>query len=139
MTKCLHSCAYCFPGPCKDGCGACPNCANANKAAPAQPAASLNTAGSNHLDPIGAASEAALPAYLEGRPTRERCAMCQRISPVGFHVPTEVWQACVHPHWQNSVLCLGCFISQADEKLIAWDRHITFYPVSLKSHLEIGP
>lgn len=83
--------------------------------------------------------DADLPAYLdylEGQPTRERCLMCQRISSVGFHVPDEVWRACVHPSRQNDVLCLCCFISMADEKLVPWDKHIAFYPVSLRSHLE---
>lgn len=69
-------------------------------------------------------------------PTRERCQMCHRYSPIGFHVPDWLWQLAVHPHWQNSILCLGCFIQGADEKLLRWDRHITFYPVSLASHLE---
>lgn len=68
-------------------------------------------------------------------PTRERCQMCNRISAVGFWVPNEIWKAAVHPHWQESPLCLGCFASQADEKLIHWEREIKFYPVSLVSHL----
>ena len=68
-------------------------------------------------------------------PTRERCAACQQISPVGFYVPNKVWTAVVHPFFQNSILCLRCFISRADEKLIAWDEVIKLYPVSLASHL----
>ena len=74
--------------------------------------------------------------YLEGRCTRERCGICHKISPVGFWVPNEVWEACVHPRHQNDVLCLSCFISMADEKLVRWDKHIQFYAVSLASHLE---
>lgn len=69
-------------------------------------------------------------------PTRERCQMCHRISSVGFHVPDAVWEAAVHPHWRNSVLCVQCFIAQADEKLLRWDEEIRFFPVSLRSHLE---
>ena len=70
--------------------------------------------------------------------TRERCGMCHRISSVGFSVPDEVWKAAVHQHWQNDILCLQCFISQADEKLLPWDREIAFYPVSLKAHLAMA-
>lgn len=69
-------------------------------------------------------------------PTRERCQMCHRISAVGFSVPDWLWKVAVHPRWRNSVLCIYCFIEGADEKLLRWDRHITFYPVSKASHLE---
>ena len=69
-------------------------------------------------------------------PTRERCQACHQISPVGFHVPDTMWRAVVHPHFQNSILCLPCFISRADEKLIDWSAVITLYPVSLASHLQ---
>jgi hypothetical protein len=68
-------------------------------------------------------------------PTRERCAVCHKISSVGFHVPNELWLAVVHPQFNNSILCLNCFISYADEKQAKWDRVIKFYPVSLASHL----
>lgn len=71
-----------------------------------------------------------------GISTRERCAACQRISPVGFHVPNEIWEAVVHPHFCNSILCLFCFASRADEKLIMWERDIKLFPVSLASHLK---
>ena len=67
--------------------------------------------------------------------TRERCQMCHQISSVGFWVPDEIWKTSVHPHWQHSVLCLNCFISQADEKLVTWHKEIKFYPVSLVDHL----
>jgi hypothetical protein len=78
-------------------------------------------------------------ARLEGSltliATRERCQMCHHVNAIGFHVPNAVWLAAVHRHWQNSILCLSCFVSQADEKLIAWDEGIVFYPVSLRTHL----
>jgi hypothetical protein len=68
-------------------------------------------------------------------PTRERCQACQQPSPVGFSVPDDVWEAVVHPSLRNSILCLPCFISRADEKLIAWDEQIELFPVSLAKHL----
>ena len=74
---------------------------------------------------------------LEAVPTRERCGVCHKISPVGFHVPNELWDAVVHPQFNNSILCLNCFISYADEKLARWDTVIKFYPVSLAAHLEV--
>lgn len=55
---------------------------------------------------------------------------------MSFHVPREIWQMAVNPHWQNSVLCLMCFISQADEKLIRWEQGIRFLPTSLRTQLE---
>lgn len=67
--------------------------------------------------------------------TRERCQLCGDISPVGFHVPDETWRAAVHPSLVHSVLCLPCFASMADEKLIRWDEGIRVFPVSLAGHL----
>ena len=70
--------------------------------------------------------------------TRERCAACQEVSPVGFHVPNEVWEAVVHPQFVHSILCVRCFVSRADEKLVAWDESIEFYPVSFVTHLNMA-
>lgn len=69
-------------------------------------------------------------------PMRETCAMCHDVSPVGFHAPDQVWQEVVHPHYQNSVICLRCFIRRADEKLVAWENGIQLFPVSLHTHLQ---
>lgn len=70
--------------------------------------------------------------------TREWCAMCNRVSPVGFHVPDEVWAEVVHPRYQHSTICLSCFAARADEMLIEWDRDIALFPVSLKTHIAEG-
>jgi hypothetical protein len=72
---------------------------------------------------------------VEPIPTRERCAACQQVSPIGFWVPNEMCATVVHPFFQNSILCLQCFISRADEKLIDWSAAIKLYPVSLAHHL----
>jgi hypothetical protein len=69
-------------------------------------------------------------------PTREICGLCHRVSPVGFWVPNDVWAEVVHPHYRESVHCLSCFIERADEKLVKWDRVITFRPTSLRTHIE---
>ncbi len=76
-----------------------------------------------------------LKTLMNNTPTRERCAACQQISPVGFAVSNEIWEAVVHPQFVNSILCLLCFISRADEKLVPWDKAIKLYPVSLYTHL----
>lgn len=67
--------------------------------------------------------------------TRERCGLCHHISPIGFWVPNEIWDAVVHPHYHEAIHCLQCFTDRADAKLIEWDRDIQFYPVSFVAHL----
>lgn len=67
--------------------------------------------------------------------TREFCALCHRVSPVGFWVPNHVWREVVHPSRVNDILCPACFIARADEKMIDWDSQIKFFPVSLHTHL----
>ena len=69
-------------------------------------------------------------------PVRERCAACHHISPISFAVPDEVWNAVIHPQFVNSILCLSCFASRADEKMVRWCRDITFYPTSMATLVE---
>jgi len=71
------------------------------------------------------------------RPHREICALCHEVSRVGFWVPDKVWNQAVHPHYQNSILCLRCFTRWADERSVEWDKEIKFYPVSWITHCEI--
>jgi len=68
-------------------------------------------------------------------PTRERCGVCHHVSPVGFSVPDGVWQTAVPEYFAQAVMCIGCFASFADERMIAWDAKIEFWPVSLRTHL----
>lgn len=79
------------------------------------------------------------PAYPDGRATREICRICWRPSPVGFTVPDRIWQLAVHPEHQEHVLCIGCFTAYADERMVAWDRDIEFWPVSAATMLEEVP
>lgn len=79
-------------------------------------------------------SERILDAIPSDLTTRERCAMCHRYSPVGFHVPNEIWRASVHPHYSESILCIMCFAHGADERGVAWETGITLYPVSFATH-----
>jgi len=71
--------------------------------------------------------------------SREICKLCWHVNAVGFQVPDAVWAEVAPAHLLSSVICLQCFTRLADEKLIAWDRAITLYPVSLATHLEINP
>ncbi len=66
--------------------------------------------------------------------SREICGACQRPSPLGFHVPEEVWEACVPRRFVTSPLCVLCFATFGDEAGVAWDRQIKFFPVSLVTH-----
>ncbi len=68
--------------------------------------------------------------------SREICKSCHHINPVGFTVPDEVWELAVPSRLRDNVLCLGCFVRLADERLISWDKHIEFFPVSLLTHLK---
>ena len=71
--------------------------------------------------------------------SREICKICYHIGGVGFMVPDEVWKLVVPPRLRDDVLCLGCFTRLADERLIPWDDHIEFFPVSLWTHLQPLP
>lgn len=73
------------------------------------------------------------PSY----PHREICGLCHRVSPVGFWVPNDVWTSVVHISQREVIHCLSCFIERADEKLVEWDKEIKFFPVSVRSHLEL--
>lgn len=70
--------------------------------------------------------------------TRERCGLCHKISPVGFSVSDDLWKWAVPEQYRDTILCLGCFISFADERMLPWDLNIRLFPVSLHTHLEGG-
>lgn len=69
--------------------------------------------------------------------SREICKICFHVNTIGFHVPDDVWNVVVPEYLQPSVVCLACFTRLADEKLVAWDRKIEFFPVSLAKHLDV--
>lgn len=66
---------------------------------------------------------------------RQRCAVCHQVDPVMFWVPGPVWGQVVPVEFQQSIVCLRCFVSYADEIMVAWDEEIAFAPVSLATHL----
>lgn len=77
-----------------------------------------------------------MPETPTAGPVREICADCGRVSPVGFHVPDEVWEAVLPDEYRHEVLCIMCFARRADRQYIAWDEEITFFPVSKQTHRE---
>ena len=68
--------------------------------------------------------------------TREMCKMCHKENPVGFTVPYSVWKEVVPESLIDSVVCITCFTSLGDKKMVKWDVDIKFYPVSLVTHFE---
>jgi len=61
---------------------------------------------------------------------REICSLCHEVSRVGFWVPDDVWELATHRSYRNSIICLRCFTRLADERCVAWDKQIKFFPVS---------
>lgn len=68
---------------------------------------------------------------------RETCKCCWTPSPVGFHVPDELWRAVVPERLQEEVLCIMCFARLADEAMVYWEKGIELFPVSQASLHEI--
>ena len=69
--------------------------------------------------------------------SREICKSCWNINALGFHVPDDIWNAAVPELLRDRILCIVCFARFADERLIAWEKVIEFFPVSMASHLEL--
>ena len=65
--------------------------------------------------------------------TREICQRCNQVSAVGFFAQPEIW-AMVAGQWRDSILCLTCFARLGDEKHVAWETGMQFFPVSYASH-----
>jgi hypothetical protein len=70
-------------------------------------------------------------------PIRQWCAMCGQIHKVDFHVPDQIWKEAIHPNFQNSVVCLNCFMSRADEKFLEWDKEIVLRPCSFYTQRQL--
>ena len=65
--------------------------------------------------------------------SREICKICYHVNAVGFHVPDRIWEAIIPRKFQRGVVCLSCFTRLGDEKIVAWDDDIQFFPVSAAS------
>lgn len=71
-------------------------------------------------------------------PCRQKCAACFHIMPIDYHVTDEIWYEVVPTLLNNSIICLNCFTSWADEKLLPWDKEIEMRPTSLHTQRYIG-
>lgn len=67
--------------------------------------------------------------------TREIRKICYHVNRVGYSVPDAIWCDVIPEEYHDNVVCLECFTRLADEMLIAWDREIAFWPVSLATSL----
>lgn len=65
------------------------------------------------------------------------CAICGHIHKIDFWVPDEIWFEAIHPHYNNSLVCLNCFTERADERLLLWDKEIKLFPCSMATQIEI--
>lgn len=64
------------------------------------------------------------PAPLKAIPCRMSCAICGGLHAIDYIVPNDIWAHAIHPFYQNSLVCIMCFIRRADEKLLPWDKVI---------------
>ena len=68
-------------------------------------------------------------------PSRQRCVMCGKRYAIDYHVTDIIWEAAIPQHYQNSCVCVECFILNADEQLLEWETGIKLWPLSRASHL----
>lgn len=60
----------------------------------------------------------------------ERCRFCDRVSPIDFSVPDNVWEAVVPTMFQSETLCVLCFAYFGDTRGIAWEEGMQLFPLS---------
>lgn len=70
-------------------------------------------------------------------PTRPRCHCCSQVIVADIEVDDELWCAVMRQTHGPGYVCLNCFASRADEKLIDWSEHIKITPISLVQQIEI--
>lgn len=70
-------------------------------------------------------------------PTRSRCHYCGNVIVVDIHVDDEVWLAVFREKEGTGYICINCFASRADEKLIDWAPHVCLVPASLAAHVRV--
>jgi hypothetical protein len=71
------------------------------------------------------------------KPTRMFCQICGHVHKIDFWVPNEIWDACIHPRFKDTHICINCFMERADESLLEWDKEIKFFPCSLATQIKI--
>lgn len=71
-------------------------------------------------------------------PTRMTCSICGNVHKFDFEVPNEMWQEVIIERFQKSPVCLECFTTRADERLLKWDEFLKItFACSLATQIEI--
>lgn len=70
-------------------------------------------------------------------PTRARCACCGGVIVADIAMPDDLWCAVMRDKFGPGYVCLNCFASRADEKLIDWAPHVTVHLVSLVQQIAV--
>lgn len=76
------------------------------------------------------------PPMSEGAPTRPICEDCRKRIAVDFKVPDFVWLSVFHQCDGFGYLCVQCFATRADEKMVPWCEHIELFPMSFRRQYE---
>lgn len=63
-------------------------------------------------------------------PTRQICQICGQLHKIDYVADAEIWKQAIHPHHQNSIVCLNCFMLRADEKFLEWEKNLELRPIS---------
>lgn len=69
-------------------------------------------------------------------PSRSRCTHCREYYAVDFWVTEEVWTKTMRGGTRCDTICLKCFASMADERLVRWEVGLELTPISLITNLE---
>lgn len=78
-----------------------------------------------------------IKVYPIPTPTRQFCQICGGIHKVDFWVKDHIWKAAIHKSFQNSIVCLNCFMERADEKFLEWEKDIILRPTSFYTQRQI--
>jgi hypothetical protein len=70
-------------------------------------------------------------------PTRPRCACCDAVIVVDIGVDDELWCAVMREKFGPGYVCVNCFASRADEKLIDWAPHVKLTAISFVAQMQV--
>lgn len=70
-------------------------------------------------------------------PTRPRCHCCGDVIVVDYVADDELWCAVMREKFGPGYVCIQCFASRADEKMIDWAPHVQLRPLSLAAQARL--
>ena len=70
-------------------------------------------------------------------PTRSKCQNCKKVMVLYFIVPNELWYQLIKSSERSMEICIDCFASKGDEKMIDWSKDIKFYPLPFVKQVEV--